>query len=187
MTARRAAADRADAIREALYALVAEQGLHGATMADLARRAGVATGTIYVHYADKDALIVAAHREVKRDLGRAATAGWDASQPPRDRFLSAWRRVHDHLVAHRDRARFLLQLEASPYARMTHDEEDDVAQVWAAAARDLRAQLVDLPDELLYTLAFGPAVELAAHELVAADDAATLDTVAAACWRAITR
>jgi AcrR family transcriptional regulator len=41
---------------EAAVALFAERGLHGVTSAQIARRAGVATGTFYLHFADKEAL-----------------------------------------------------------------------------------------------------------------------------------
>jgi AcrR family transcriptional regulator len=41
---------------EAAIALFAESGLHGVTSAQIARRAGVATGTFYLHFADKEAL-----------------------------------------------------------------------------------------------------------------------------------
>jgi AcrR family transcriptional regulator len=42
-------ADRAAAVRAALRTLVAERGFHGASMGAVAREAGVATGTAYVH------------------------------------------------------------------------------------------------------------------------------------------
>ena len=41
---------------EAGTTLFAESGLHGVTSAQIARRAGVATGTFYLHFADKEAL-----------------------------------------------------------------------------------------------------------------------------------
>lgn len=41
---------------EAGTRVFAELGLHGATSAGIARRAGVATGTFYLHFADKHAL-----------------------------------------------------------------------------------------------------------------------------------
>ena len=40
----------------AAVALFAENGLHGVTSAQIARRAHVATGTFYLHFADKEAL-----------------------------------------------------------------------------------------------------------------------------------
>lgn len=41
---------------EAGTALFAQDGLHGVTSAQIARRAGVAAGTFYLHFADKEAL-----------------------------------------------------------------------------------------------------------------------------------
>lgn len=43
-------------LMEAGTLLFAENGLHGVTSARIARRAGVATGTFYLHFPDKEAL-----------------------------------------------------------------------------------------------------------------------------------
>lgn len=179
--------DRAAAIGDALLELVADQGLHGTSMAQLARRAGVAIGTIYVHYADKETLILTVFADVKRDLAVAARAGWDPLLSPEDRFLGAWHRVHAHLVERPERARFLLQLEASPYAQPVHEVRDDVAAIWSEMTDDLGDTLVELPVDLLYDLALGPAVTLAAMATATATPKSTLDKVARGCWRAITR
>ena len=53
------AMDRPAAIRRALRDLVAERGFHGASMGAVAKEAGVATGTAYVHYESKDELVYA--------------------------------------------------------------------------------------------------------------------------------
>ncbi|HEY8057756.1 MAG TPA: helix-turn-helix domain-containing protein, partial [Acidimicrobiales bacterium] len=89
--------DRAAAVRSALRRLVADHGLHGASMAAVAKEAGVATGTAYVHYASKDDLLLAAYLELKVDLGRAAVDGLDRSAPAEARFTSMWRAVHGFL------------------------------------------------------------------------------------------
>src|SRR5688572_997624 len=52
----RSRADTRRRLREAAVALFAERGLHGVTSAQIARHAGVATGTFYLHFADKEAL-----------------------------------------------------------------------------------------------------------------------------------
>ena len=57
---------------EAAIALFAESGLHGVTSAQIARRAGVATGTFYLHFADKEALF--------REIAFAALAELRARQ-----------------------------------------------------------------------------------------------------------
>lgn len=176
--------DRAAAIRQSLLELVAEQGLHATSMSDLARRAGVAAGTIYVHYADKDALIRAVYAEVKRDLAMAASANWATADSAEGRFLAAWHGVLQHLSERPERARFLLQIEASPYAGGSVD--DEVSAAWSQMIADLGDLLADLPHDVLYGLAFGPAVTLAARSAKPADET-SLTTLALACWRAITK
>jgi TetR/AcrR family transcriptional repressor of multidrug resistance operon len=183
--------DRARRVRQAFLELVAERGFH-ASMGAVAERAGVAAGTIYVHHASKDDLLLAVYREVKRDLGAAAIAGIDRASPPEHRFRAIWQNIFRHLAADPVRARFLLQVDASPYAGVAHaaavaDGEDPL--VAAAAASDMAPLLADLPLEVLYDLGFGSAIRLAARADGSVDlmeGSATMRLIDA-CWRAITR
>jgi AcrR family transcriptional regulator len=178
--------DRAAAVRVALRRLVARRGFHGASMSAVAAEAGVATGTAYVHYRSKDDLVIAAYVEVKRDLGHAAVAGLDPDRPVPEQFRSLWRAVHDHLAADRDRARFLVQVEASPYVAQAHAaalEAPDDPLLAAIAGSALGRRLAPLPLTVLYDLGIGPAVRLAASSTVLPPT--ELDAVAEACWRAI--
>jgi len=180
--------DRAARIRRALVELVAEHGLHGAGMSAVADRAGVGTGTAYVYYASKEALLLDAYREVKRTLGAAATVPADAGMPPAERFVRIWKRVYRHLAADPASARFLVQVEHSPLAAQAHATAlagDPDPLVAAAGSADLRPLLAELELELLYDLGLAPAVRLAATRTRLSDR--SLDAVAAACWRAITR
>ncbi len=182
-----AALDRAALVRSALRSLVAEHGLHGAPMSAVAARAGVATGTAYVHYASKDELVLAAFREAKVDLGAAAVARVDGEAPPAVRFEQLWLGVHDHLTANPEQARFLTQVESSPYARRYHDSFDEAGDPLTDASRapDMARQLLPLPLEVLFDLGLAPAIRLvsAGVDLGPQD----LLAVAHACWRAITR
>jgi TetR/AcrR family transcriptional repressor of multidrug resistance operon len=180
--------DRPAAIRRALRELVAEHGFHGASMAAVAKRAGVATGTAYVHYASKDDLIYATYLEIKAGLAADLLAGADPAGSPRERFDYAWRTVYRHFSERPDSARFLTQIEESPYFAAAHRllEEKGEDPLLAEAARpEVAALLVPLPIELLYSLSFGLAVRMAASG-TAVDDAG-LTTLLDSCWRAITR
>lgn len=182
--------DRGALVRRAFLELVAERGFH-ASMGAVATRAGVATGTIYVHHPSKEALVEAVYREVKRELATAAISGVNPDAPPADRFRAIWRNVLQHLAADPVRARFLIQVEASPFAGAAHaaavrDGADPL--VAAAAAPDMAGLLVDLPPEHLYDLAFGPAVRLAAGVGgSSALEGRVTDALIDACWRSITR
>jgi len=91
----------------------ADQGLHAASMADVAAQAGVAVGTLYNHFSDRDALLGALlesrRRQVMARLDAALEAGREA---PFDAQLGAvFRVLLSHLEEHRAFLRIALQGE----------------------------------------------------------------------------
>jgi AcrR family transcriptional regulator len=181
------APDRPALIRRSLLELVAERGFHGASMALVAERAGVAAGTIYVHHASKDDLVLTVYREVKADLATAAVDGIAPTLGPEARFSAMWRNVLGHLSADPVRARFLLAVDTSPYAAAAHSLVDPAGDplVAAAAADDMAPLLADLPLPVIYDLGFGPAVRIAAAQVSLSE--AEVSRVVRGCWRAVTR
>src|SRR5512138_1426078 len=98
--------ETARAILEAAEAVFAEDGLHTARMERIASRAGVAVGTLYNHFRDKDALVRSLARSRREallqrvDEALAAAAGKDVRERLRA-FLGA-------VAAHaREHGRFL--------------------------------------------------------------------------------
>jgi AcrR family transcriptional regulator len=183
-----ASLDRAAAVRQALRRLVAQRGFHGASMSAIAAEAGVATGTAYTHYGSKDELVLAAYLETKAELGAAATAKLDPAADPAERFRGIWLASYRHLANNPDHARFLLQVDSSPYRRRAHEaamaqEGDPILEQAANSA--MAAELLPLPLEVLYELGLAPPVRLAAGGMELTD--ADLKAIADACWRAISR
>jgi AcrR family transcriptional regulator len=180
--------ERAAAVRNAMVEVVGQLGLHGASMSVIARHAGVATGTAYTYYRSKDELLLSAYVEVKQHLAAAAMQGLRDGWTAQRRFQRIWDNTLAHLTVHRGAARFLVQLDGSPLASEAHaaaaasGDDPLLAETRRPATRRL---LIDVPPEVLYDLALGPAVRLAARGL----DVSTTQhrRVAAACWRAITR
>ncbi len=179
--------DRAAAVRSALRTLVARNGFHGASMSTVAREAGVATGTAYTHYASKDELVLAAYCETKAQLAMAAMASLDAGAEADAQFRSVWQATYRHLQANPDHARFLLQVDHSPYRSAAHQAAIAAGDPLAAhaAAPDTAARLLPLPLEVIYELGLSPAVRLAAAGTELTDE--QLDEIARACWRAISQ
>jgi AcrR family transcriptional regulator len=173
-------------VRRALIELVAENGFRGTSMAAVAERAGVATGTAYVHYESKDDLVFAAYKDVKEALGAAAATGIAADETPRSVFLAMWHAMYSHLANDPVQARFLVQVEASPYAAAAHE-----AAMSAGAMADdpqmarLKSSLVPLPALTLWDLGMGPAVRVVASGSLLPKQ--QRDELAAACWRAVSQ
>jgi len=174
--------DRAALVRRAMVELVAERGIHGTSMSQVAQRAGVATGTAYVHYESKDELLIAAFVEVKSRLGLVATHDLDPSVQAQGTFATLWRRIHDHVRSDLSLARFLSQIDESPLRRRAHEalpEDDPLIDL----AVGMTNQLVDLPLEVIYELGLAPAIRLAASDTPLSPE--QVERVIAACWRSI--
>jgi len=179
--------DRAAAVRRALRMLVARNGFHGASMSAVASEADVATGTAYTHYASKDELVLAAYCEAKAQLAGAAMAGLDAGAEAGAQFRSVWLAAYRHLKANPDHARFLLQVDHSPYRGAAHQAAIAAGDALAAQAATphIAARLLPLPLEVIYELGLSPAVRLAAGGTELTDE--QLNEIARACWRAISQ
>ena len=105
--------DRPAAIRRALRDLVAERGFHGASMGAVAKEAGVATGTAYVHYESKDELVFATYLEIKAGLGEAVLEDFDRSASPSDQWSHMLKTSYRYFEEEPD-YEFLHDLQADP-------------------------------------------------------------------------
>lgn len=86
-------APKRDAILRAAIDVFAERGFFNAQVADIARAAGVAAGTVYLYFRSKDDLLVSIFERTMREAfaeGRAAVAG---IHDPAER-LRRFARVH---------------------------------------------------------------------------------------------
>ena len=68
--------------------LIAEQGVHGFSMAELSRRLGVTVGAPYRHFADRDELLAAVAVRALRLFGQALAAQVSAADPPERRLAA---------------------------------------------------------------------------------------------------
>src|SRR5881397_3814002 len=96
-----AAGGKRDAILRAAIDVFAERGYFNAQVADVARAAGVAAGTVYLYFRSKDDLLVSIFERTMREClaqGRA-----DATADPRER-LRRFAQLH---LAHLGRDRSL--------------------------------------------------------------------------------
>lgn len=186
MTSATTKIDRAALVRRALVELVAENGFRGTSMAAVAAKAGVATGTAYVHYGSKDELVLAAYVEVKRELGESAFEKATGDGTLEQAFIANWKAMYSHLAADPVRARFLLQVEASPYAAAAHQAAIEAgAMVDLPRMDEMMETFVDLPPLILWDISAGPAIRAAAAQRGLSTH--ELDTLAHACWRAASR
>jgi len=77
-------------ILSAAEALIAEVGFQGLSMQKLAKEAGVAAGTIYRYFDDKEHLIEEVRVQVTQRVANAVQEGIDDSQPIKQRYRTMW-------------------------------------------------------------------------------------------------
>ena len=106
--------DTKDKIMRAALVLVARDGFAGATTARIAAEAGVAEGSIYRHFKNKDDLMLALYRHIKGEAYLAVMQGYDDQATPHDRFTHIWRHIFAAYQADPDALLFGLRFAETP-------------------------------------------------------------------------
>ncbi|HEU4556590.1 MAG TPA: TetR/AcrR family transcriptional regulator [Longimicrobium sp.] len=104
--------DKRNAILAAATEVVGTLGPSAPT-ARISRAAGVAEGTLFTYFEDKDALLNELYLELKRDLRNTMMEGYPASASLADRARHVWGRYVDWGVAHPAKHRAVTQLAVS--------------------------------------------------------------------------
>jgi len=156
------------AILTAAEEVFANKGLHAAHMGEIAALAGVAVGTLYNHFADRDALLAglleARRAELMARIDEALGAGASGARRPvfRDRLRAFLQAVLAHKEAHRRFFQILMQGEIVRYqetfpsachvpSATMHEMFTRLDKLMKQGVREkaLRADIVDLAPVLL--------------------------------------
>lgn len=104
-----------DAVIAATCRLTAQRGLFGLTLAEIAKAAGIGTSTLYVYFADKEALFNEVYRRAKREAVDYYGGEVDPAAPLKARVRGVWGRMLDHRLRHHDRVCFMEQYSVSTF------------------------------------------------------------------------
>lgn len=115
----------------ATLALVKEQGLAGITMSMIARKAGFATGTVYIYFSNKEELIVKLFDKCANHYTRDYFAGYNPSDPFKVAFHTIWMNMLRYSIEHFQELVFIEQCFHSPYiSEDTRKETKDRMLPW---------------------------------------------------------
>ena len=112
--------DKREEIVRAALALIAVHGFHGAPLAMIADRAGVATGTVYLYFESKDALIAEIYRELEDRIYHLIMEGYAPEKTVRERFLHLGTALLRYFIDNPLDFRYLVQYHHSPYGVAFH-------------------------------------------------------------------
>lgn len=86
----RKAADKQEAILSAALSLFVSRGFHGTAVPLVAKKAGVAAGTIYHYFASKEILVNVLFRHWKGVIAQRIYTGFPHRAEPREQFRAIW-------------------------------------------------------------------------------------------------
>ncbi|MEI8356582.1 MAG: TetR/AcrR family transcriptional regulator [Deltaproteobacteria bacterium] len=187
--------NKRDKVVQTALELIAEHGFHAAPMSMVANRSGVAVGTIYRYFENKDVLINEIYREVEAKLYHVLLEGYATENPFRERFLHLGTALLRYFIENPLDFRYLEQFHNSPYGVTFRRGKILGKKEGGNVFRDLfedgvSQQIIkDLPLLILFALAFGPLLDVARDHIlgfITLDDLLITRTIEA-CWDGIRR
>ncbi|WP_337042929.1 TetR/AcrR family transcriptional regulator [Emticicia sp. 17c] len=147
-------------ILESALRMIARVGLAGLKMSELAKEAKLATGTVYIYFSDKEALIRKLYLYLLRKSSADVTKDIPASEPLKKRVNSICRNFLMNNILHPEYGAFFEQYFRSPFFHETESilaEENKVMQpIYDVIAEGQQQGIVkDADPELLVTLVCG--------------------------------
>jgi len=109
-------------IFSATLKLVVEIGVAGITMRQIAKEAGIATGTLYIYFKDKETLITCLYEECKDSSINAYFKNYDVAKPFKTGFNIVFKNILVHKLEYFATAIFLEQCYHSPFLSQSSKE-----------------------------------------------------------------
>ncbi|RWX54257.1 TetR/AcrR family transcriptional regulator [Photobacterium chitinilyticum] len=185
--------DKKTRILQATEKLLAMYGFHGISMQMVAKEAGVAAGTIYRYFEDKDDLLHQLHDHILSHVANKITQDVSDEMPLKKRFRTMWLNIWK--MANQEDAPLINRGQFENLPRRQGQEQYQLEQKLFAKVNQLfdegkaSGQFKQLDNEILSVLSLEPSACLARKHVNGvfnvSDDAR--DAAIEACWDAITQ
>lgn len=106
---------KTDQIYQATLKLVKQNGLAGITMQSVAKEAKIATGTLYIYFKNKEAIITSLFDHCVKNSAQVFFQNYDANAPFKIGFHTIWSNILRHRVSRFDESIFIEQCFHSPF------------------------------------------------------------------------
>jgi len=178
-------------ILHAALTMLIDRGLHGTATSAIAKKAGVATGTLFHHFPSKDALLTALDHSIEFNYLEALTLGLDHEDSVEDQLrtilINGLRWAQDHPRQHRFRQLLAASPNTAHGIQNSWNQERTLLMVLVEKGRH-EGRLKNLPTDLLLDVARGITEALISHVAAnpeLADDPAFLRQAFSVVWNAI--
>ncbi len=115
--------DKQKAILDAALAILSEKGFHGTSTAEISKKAGVASGTLFHYFKTKEELINVLYYEVKKSIGYALNNDLESVTSIKSKLKHYFMRMIEWGLENPQKFIFLNYFDYSPYINAITQEE----------------------------------------------------------------
>jgi TetR/AcrR family transcriptional repressor of multidrug resistance operon len=150
-------------LREKAVEMIVSEGFDGLSMQKLAKAVGISPATIYIYYKDRDDLIVQLWLSEFERMMEASLKGFDPAMHFAEGLRLQWMNRAEFYIENPQSAHFMEQIKYSPYYDICVSKAD---RKFTLAMREFvryaieRKELVKLPVEVYWSIAFAPLYQL---------------------------
>jgi AcrR family transcriptional regulator len=152
-----------DAIYEATLRLVLETGFNGLKMADVAREAKLATGTLYIYFKNKEVLINELYYHLKKSKVTQMMSVYEPSDSFQVAFKKLWLNYFTISLNEPERMKFIEQFTHTSYLTKKTKQQGDLLlkPLEDLLAEGIKQGLIKkLPVALVLSQLMGPIIEI---------------------------
>ncbi|MES2332755.1 MAG: TetR/AcrR family transcriptional regulator [Bacteroidota bacterium] len=106
---------KTEQISKAVLGLVKQKGLAGITMGEIAKEAGMATGTLYIYFKNKEELINHLFFDCRKEALENYFLNYDLSKPFKSGFHTVWMNILNFRIQNFEEVVFMDQCYHSPF------------------------------------------------------------------------
>lgn len=151
--------NKIETIYEATLKLVLETGFNGLKMADVAKAAKLATGTLYIYFKNKEVLINELYFHLKKNKTLKMLEVFDAHDSFQVAFKKLWMNYFNISLAEPERMKFIEQFTHTSYLTKKTKQQSDLLlrPLEDFLANGIKQGLIKkLPVQLLLSQLIGP-------------------------------
>jgi AcrR family transcriptional regulator len=115
--------DKRGAILKSTLELIKDNGFHGAPISLIAKKAGVASGTIYHYFPSKDAIIMELHNQIRQNMVAAMFNDSNTKKEYKQQFFEGWINLCKYFINNPSSLIFIEQFNSSPYAKIASPKD----------------------------------------------------------------
>ena len=154
-----------DIVFKATLKLIQNYGFSGITMAKIAKGSGIATGTLYIYFKNKEELINALYHDIQKNSSARFFEGYDPEQKFKICLKKVWINYLKHRIEYHEESVFMEQYYYSPYITLSQKKlaEELKTPVYNIINRGKKENLLnkDIDTEMLFSAMIGFIRELA--------------------------